>query len=40
VMDTRDDLRELASGLDEWAADQDDAEVERADGSVTILSCD
>jgi hypothetical protein len=39
VMDTDDDLRELASGLDEWAAAQDDAEVDRADGSVTITSC-
>jgi hypothetical protein len=39
VMDTAEDLRQLASGLDDWAAAQDDAEVDRADDSVTISSC-
>jgi len=39
VMDTNDDLRDLASALDEWAAAEDDAEVDRGDASVTITSC-
>lgn len=39
VMDTPTDLKELASALDEWAAAQTDAEVERADGIVTYSAC-
>jgi hypothetical protein len=39
VMDTADDLRQLASGLEDWAAAQDDAEVDRAEASVTLTSC-
>jgi hypothetical protein len=39
VMDTADDLRELASGLDDWAAAQDDAVVDRTDDAVTLTSC-
>lgn len=39
VMDTADDLDELRSALEEWAAAQPDAEVERAAGSVTYTAC-
>lgn len=39
VMDTADDLRQLGSGLEDWAAAHDDAVVDRAEGSVTITSC-
>jgi hypothetical protein len=39
VMDTPEDLNELASALDEWAAAQADAEVDRSDDAVTISSC-
>lgn len=40
VMDTPKDLKQLGDGLDDWAAAQDDATVQRAEGSVTFLSCD
>ena len=38
-MDSPEDLRELASGLEDWAVAQDDAEVERAGEQVTLRSC-
>jgi hypothetical protein len=39
VMDTADDLRELAGALDEWAAAHRDAEVARGEGDLTIAAC-
>jgi hypothetical protein len=39
VLDTADDLTELTSNLEDWAAAQDDADVTRGDGSVTFRSC-
>lgn len=39
VMDTPEDLKELASALDDWAVAQDDAEITRTEGQVSLLSC-
>jgi hypothetical protein len=39
VMDTPDDLKDLESMLEDWAAAQDDADVSRGDGQVTFRSC-
>lgn len=39
VMDSRRDLDELEAGLDDWAASQDDVEVQREGASLTFTAC-
>ena len=38
-MDSAEDLEELASGLEDWAVAQDDAELERTGDQLTLRSC-
>jgi hypothetical protein len=40
VMDSADDLRQMGSALDDWAAAQAHADVTRSNGSVGFTSCE